>query len=131
MSDVYLTEPQGNKDQPWFANQVIELEIDGEIWSAEGFLSTLLAIEGQLGRMRAEGEVNAPRPLDMDLLIWGDQIMETGFLNVPHPRMRDRAFVLIPMAEIAPDYVFPDGTSIKDALAAIEYKVEGNKIWQD
>lgn len=131
MSEVYQTEPQGNKEQPWFSNQVVELEIDGEIWAPEGFLSCMTAIEAQLGRMReAEGE-NGPRPIDMDVLLWGDAVMDTGFMITPHPRMMERAFVLVPMAEIAPDLVFPDGTNIQDALKAIEYKVEGRKIWQD
>jgi 2-amino-4-hydroxy-6-hydroxymethyldihydropteridine diphosphokinase len=118
VSDYYETEPQGEvKDQPWFTNQVIQLEIDAEIWSPPGFLSTCTAIEAKMGRTRAVP--GGPRPLDMD------------FLTLPHPRAKDRAFVLVPLKEIAPDFVFPDGTTVDEALEAIEYRQEGRKLWQD
>ncbi|WP_083465662.1 2-amino-4-hydroxy-6-hydroxymethyldihydropteridine diphosphokinase [Desulfovibrio brasiliensis] len=129
MSGLYETEPQEKKDQPWFANQVIELAVDPEIWSPEGFLSCLQAIEGQLGRTRQEP--NGPRVLDMDLIAWGDLVQETGYLDLPHPKAKERAFVLLPLKEIIPDFVFPDGLGINEALSAIEYKIEGNRIWQD
>jgi len=129
-STTYLTEPQGEiKDQPWFTNQIVKLKIDAEIWAAAGFLSTCTAIEAQMGRERQEP--GGPRPLDMDIIAWGDTVMESDFLTLPHPRAKDRAFVLVPLKEIEPDYVFPDGTHIDDALKAIEYRMEGNKIWQD
>lgn len=129
-SEYYQTEPQGEiKDQPWFTNQVVELEIDAEIWSPEGFLSTCKAIEGQLGRTC--GEKDGPRPLDMDILLWGDSVQENDFLTLPHPRATRRAFVLIPLKEIAPDLVFPDGTTIDQALDSISYRMEDRKIWQD
>jgi len=129
VSEYYVTEPQGEvKDQPWFTNQVIELEIDAEIWSPPGFLSTCTAIEAKMGRTRTiEG---GPRPLDMDIIAWGDLEMTMDFLTLPHPRAKERAFVLIPLKEIAPDYVFPDGTTIDEALRAIDYRQEGLKIWQ-
>ncbi len=130
VSEYYQTEPQGNvKDQPWFTNQIIKLEIDAEIWAAPGFLSTCTAIEASLGRERCEP--GGPRPLDMDIVAWGDVVMESEFLTLPHPRAKERAFVLVPLKEIAPDFVFPDGISIDQALAEIEYRQEGNKIWQD
>lgn len=129
-SDTYLTEPQGEiKDQPWFTNQIIKLEIDAEIWAPSGFLSTCTAIEAQMGRERQEP--GGPRPIDMDIIAWGDVTMESDFLTLPHPRAKERAFVLIPLKEIEPDYVFPDGTPIDEALAAIDYTIDGNKIWQD
>lgn len=129
-SGTYLTEPQGEiKDQPWFTNQIVKLEIDAEIWAPSGFLSTCTAIEAQMGRERQE--TGGPRPIDMDIIAWGDTVMESDFLTLPHPRAKDRAFVLVPLKEIEPDYVFPDGTTIDDALAAIEYKMEDNKIWQN
>ncbi|MFH1915226.1 MAG: 2-amino-4-hydroxy-6-hydroxymethyldihydropteridine diphosphokinase [Pseudomonadota bacterium] len=130
MSSIYQTEPQGAvKDQPWFANQLIKLEIDAEIWAAAGFLSTCTAIEAQLGRIRQVP--GGPRPLDMDIIAWGDTVMSTDFLTLPHPRARERAFVLVPLKEIAPDFTFPDGTTVDEALAAISYRQEGLKIWQD
>lgn len=129
MSGLYRTEPQEKKEQPWFTNQVIELAIDPEIWSPEGFLSCLQAIEGQLGRTRQEP--NGPRVLDMDLIAWDDVVQETGYLDLPHPRADKRAFVLIPLKEIAPEFVFPDGRGVDTALGDIEYRLEGNNIWQD
>ncbi|MBG0789970.1 MAG: 2-amino-4-hydroxy-6-hydroxymethyldihydropteridine diphosphokinase [Desulfovibrionaceae bacterium] len=130
VSDYYVTEPQGDvKDQPWFTNQVIELEIDAEIWSPPGFLSTCTAIEAKMGRTRTVP--GGPRPLDMDIIAWGDVEMDMDFLTLPHPRAKERAFVLVPLKEIAPDFVFPDGTTIDAALEAIDYRIEGNKIWQD
>ncbi len=129
-SSCYLTEPQGEvKDQPWFTNQVIKLEIDAEIWAASGFLSTCTAIEAQMGRERQEP--GGPRPIDMDIIAWGDTVMEGDFLTLPHPRAKDRAFVLIPLKEVEPDFTFPDGTTVDQALEAIEYRMEGEKIWQD
>jgi len=130
VSEYYETEPQGEiKDQPWFTNQVIKLEIDAEIWSAPGFLSTCTAIEAKMGRTRAVP--GGPRPLDMDIIAWGDVEMDMDFLTLPHPRAKKRAFVLIPLKELAPDFVFPDGTTIDEALDAIDYRVEGGKIWQE
>lgn len=104
------------------------MEIDAEIWSAPGFLSTCTAIEAQLGRDRQIP--GGPRTLDMDILAWGDTVMEGDFLTLPHPRAKERAFVLIPLQEIAPDFVFPDGTEIEAALKAIDYRMEDDKIWQ-
>ena len=130
VSEYYETEPQGEiKDQPWFTNQVIKLEIDAEIWSPPGFLSTCTAIEAKMGRTRSVP--GGPRPLDMDIIAWGDVEMDMDFLTLPHPRAKERAFVLVPLKELAPDFVFPDGTTIDEALNAIDYKMEGNKIWQD
>ncbi|MBN2141351.1 MAG: 2-amino-4-hydroxy-6-hydroxymethyldihydropteridine diphosphokinase [Desulfovibrionaceae bacterium] len=128
-SAVYLTEPQGEKDQEWFANQVVGLEIDPVIWSPEGVMSTLLAIEAQLGRER--GEPGGPRVIDLDLLLWDDLVMQSDFLTLPHPRMLKRAFVLVPLREIAPDLVLPGAGSVEQCLAALDYRVEGQRIWQD
>ena len=129
-SGYYLTEPQGEiRDQPWFTNQVVKLEIDAEIWAPAGFLSTCTAIEAKMGRERQQP--GGPRPLDMDIIAWGDTVIEDDFLTLPHPRAKQRAFVLVPLKEIEPDFVFPDGTTVNQALESIEYRQEGNKIWQD
>ncbi len=109
-------------------NQVIKLEIDAEIWSPQGFLSTCTAIEAQLGRERLVP--GGPRPLDMDIISWGDVVEEGEFLTLPHPRAKERAFVLVPLKEIAPDFVFPDGTTIDEALDAIDFRMEEDRIWQ-
>jgi 2-amino-4-hydroxy-6-hydroxymethyldihydropteridine diphosphokinase len=129
MSSTYVTEPQGPvTDQPWFLNQVAWYKVDKEIWSPEGFLSALLAIEDQMARER--GEPGGPRIIDLDLLLFGELEQTTGFLDVPHPRMLERAFVLVPLLEIAPDLVLPDGTSAKEVLAKLDYKIEDGRISQ-
>lgn len=129
-SSTYLTEPQGEiKDQPWFTNQIVKLEIDAEIWAPAGILSTCTAIEAQMGRERQLP--GGPRPIDIDIVAWGDTVMESDFLTLPHPRAKERAFVLVPLKEIEPDFTFPDGTHIDDAIKSIDYRMEGNKIWQD
>lgn len=128
VSSVYETEPQGLKGQPWFFNQVAKYQVDPEIWAPEGFLSSLSAIENQM--LRARGVTDGPRVIDLDLLLFGDKIQTTGYLDLPHPRMLERAFVLVPLAELEPNLVFPDGTTIKEALSAIEFRQEGTKIWQ-
>jgi 2-amino-4-hydroxy-6-hydroxymethyldihydropteridine diphosphokinase len=130
LSSTYWTEPQGLKDQPWFCNQVAVLEVDPVIWSPEGVLSTLLAIEAQMGRERS-GEHFGPRTIDLDIIAYGDLEQESDFLYVPHPRAKDRAFVLVPLQEVEPGYVFPDGLHIKDALSALNYQLDGDKIWQE
>nr|WP_081434587.1 2-amino-4-hydroxy-6-hydroxymethyldihydropteridine diphosphokinase [Maridesulfovibrio salexigens] len=129
-SETYETEPQGLKDQPWFKNQVVRFDVDPELWSAEGFLSTLQAVEGQMDRVR--DVKNGPRTIDLDIILFGDRVINSGaYLTVPHPRALDRAFVLLPMTDIDPELVFPDGTSVTDALKKIDYRTEGNKIYQD
>ncbi|MGE4292288.1 MAG: 2-amino-4-hydroxy-6-hydroxymethyldihydropteridine diphosphokinase [Desulfovibrio sp.] len=129
MSSTYLTEPQGLvTNQPWFMNQVAWYKVDKEIWSPEGFLSALLAIEDQMARER--GEPGGPRIIDLDLLLFDNLEQTTGFLDLPHPRMRERAFVLVPLLEIAPDLVLPDGTSAQDALDKLEYQLEDGRITQ-
>lgn len=67
----------------------------------------------------------------MDIIAWGDIEIDGEFLTLPHPRAKERAFVLVPLKEIAPEYVFPDGTTVDQALDAIQFRQEGNKIWQD
>lgn len=70
-------------------------------------LAALLAIESRLGRERREGERNAARTIDMDILLFGDAVIDDPGVTVPHPRMQDRLFVMAPVAEIAPDWVHP------------------------
>ena len=80
---------------------------------------------------RTRGEPDGPRVMDIDLLLFGDRVMQGGYLTLPHPRMRERAFVLVPLFEIAPDLVFPDGVALRQALAQVRHRVEGNRIWQE
>lgn len=92
-------------------------------------MSVLLAIEAQMGRARTE--VDGPRVIDLDLLLFGDLVMDTEFLTLPHPKLSRRAFMLVPLKDLAPNLVFPDGRTIDEALAAVQYRQEGLKIWQD
>lgn len=133
LSRVYLTEPQEHKDQPWFANQVARLEIDDSI-SARDLLEILAGIEAEMGRSRrgraTDVERYGPRIIDLDILLFGDEIHTGEDLAVPHPRMKGRAFVLVPLAEIAPDLVLPDGTTVESALSALDYGLDGHLIYQ-
>ncbi len=97
-SSLYRTAPVGYLDQPDFVNAVAELEtrLDPPV-----LLSQLLSIEQRFGRKRSTR--NAPRTLDLDMLLYGDRQMQTKNLTLPHPRMAERAFVLVPLAEIAPE----------------------------
>jgi len=96
-SALYHTEPVGGPPQGWFLNAVIGGET---AMSPEALLAQCLEVELQLGRIR--GARNGPRVLDIDLLLFGDEVRETATLTLPHPRLHERLFVLIPLSEIAP-----------------------------
>ncbi len=102
VSSLYETEPMGFADQPSYLNAVIEI-VTG--FSPEGLLVELQAIELAHGRERSFP--NAPRTLDLDLLLYGELEIDTPQLIVPHPRMHERAFVLTPLVEIAPAVTVP------------------------
>ena len=101
-SGWYLTEPVPRSDQPWFVNAVVSLATE---LGAEDLLTVLQAIERRFGRVR--GEPNAPRVLDLDILDYQGEVMNATSLVMPHPRLHERRFVLIPIAEIAPDWQHP------------------------
>ena len=101
-SSFYRSAPLGHADQPDFLNAVAQLET---ALPAERLLGELHAIEASHGRSRSFA--NAPRTLDLDLLLFGKVVLETPALTLPHPRMHERAFVLQPLVEIAPDTVIP------------------------
>ena len=111
-SSLYRTAPVGLKNQPDFINAVVALETG---LSPQALLEQLFAIELQVGRQRSVK--NAPRTLDLDLLLHGDCVLDTPQLTLPHPRMHERAFVLAPLAEIAPQAAIP-GRGRVDALLA-------------
>ncbi len=127
-SPVYRTEPQGKKDQPWFANQVLAVLCNG--LAALDLLAALHGIETDMGRSRAGEERFGPRVADLDLLLFGSEVREEGGLTLPHPRMRERAFVLVPLADLAPGLVFPDGDTVADALEELDFLREGDAIHQ-
>lgn len=106
-SRLYETAPVGVLDQPWFVNAAAELHTD---LSPAELLCTLKRIEQELGRRpsRRWGE----RAIDLDLLLYDHLVLETDQLIVPHPRLWERLFVLLPLAELAPDLRAPDGRSI-------------------
>ena len=97
MSSLYRTAPVGKTDQDWFVNAVGKVDTD---LSAKELFNECIEIERALKRVRRERW--GPRTIDLDVLLYGDQIFDTDDLQVPHPRMHERAFVLIPLAELEP-----------------------------
>lgn len=103
-SSLYSTDPVGYADQPRFVNGVVGLETE---LAPRELLSRLLAIEHEFKRDRSSGIPNGPRTLDLDILLMGDLEVSEGGLEIPHPRLADRAFVLIPLNEVAPQAIIP------------------------
>lgn len=111
-SSLYETEPVEVADQPWFINAAAALET---ALAPEALLEALLAVEAGFGRVRKVDK--GPRPLDLDLLLYGDLIVSTKDLTLPHPRMTGRRFVLAPLAEIAATLRHPvENVTIKELL---------------
>ena len=105
-SSLYSTEPVGFAEQPRFINAVVALETELD---PQKLLKRLLAIEQEFGRDRTTGFANGPRTLDLDILLLGDLKVAEAGLEIPHPRMAERAFVLVPLNEIAPHLVDSGG----------------------
>ena len=130
VSSLYRTEPQGRKDQPWFLNQVIRLDCDDDV-TADALLDFLLESERAMGRVRDAADHFGPRVIDMDLLLFGNERRSGDeHLILPHPRMAQRAFVLVPLLEIAPELVMPDGKCVKSLLEKLSWRLEGSAIFQ-
>ena len=129
-SSYYETEPQGRKDQPWFLNQVLCLECSGEV-TALSLLNAMLEKESELGRVRDPNDRFGPRVIDMDLLLFGQEVHNAdSHLIVPHPRMHERAFVLVPLAELAPEQIVPGLGTVENLLKMLDYRLEGSAIFQ-
>ncbi|MGV8943803.1 2-amino-4-hydroxy-6-hydroxymethyldihydropteridine diphosphokinase [Thermomonas sp.] len=114
-SKLYRTRAWGQTEQPDFINAAAVLETG---LGARELLDKLLALERDFGRVRVEGERWGPRTLDLDLLVFGDAVIDEPGLQVPHPHLHQRAFALLPLAEIAPDVSIP-GVGIVGELATV------------
>lgn len=115
-SHLYETEPVGRPPQPRFLNGAVEVECST---TPRELLAALHRIEAALGRTRPAP--NMPRTIDLDLLLWGDTVLDEPGLTVPHPRMHERWFVLRPLADMAPDVRHPVlGLTAKELAAKVE-----------
>jgi 2-amino-4-hydroxy-6-hydroxymethyldihydropteridine diphosphokinase len=115
ISSLYETEPVGYLEQPAFLNAVVALNTE---LAPVDLLQALLGIERDLGRTRSFQ--NAPRTIDLDLLLVDDVTLEATEMTLPHPRLHERAFVLVPLAELAPEMVHPvSGQTMRQVLSAL------------
>ena len=120
-SSLYKTEPIGPKDQPWFLNQVIRVETE---LSPQELLKTALNIELDMGRQHI-GDHWGPRNVDIDILFYNQDQIYSPLLRIPHKEIINRRFVLIPMKDIAPDFVHPEhNMTISDILEDLEQRDE-------
>jgi 2-amino-4-hydroxy-6-hydroxymethyldihydropteridine diphosphokinase len=115
-SSLYETAPQGLLDQPWYLNQVIEVETT---LLPRQLLKRLLNIEHDMGRRRTVR--NGPRTIDLDIVLYGSSLIHTKELTVPHPRMSERRFVLEPLAELAAELRHPESkATMRELLAKVQ-----------
>ncbi|KMY55983.1 2-amino-4-hydroxy-6-hydroxymethyldihydropteridine pyrophosphokinase [Bacillus sp. FJAT-27231] len=125
LSSIYETEPVGYTDQPAFLNMVIQVTTS---LSAEELLDLCLSIEQELGRIREFKW--GPRIIDLDILMYNQDNIESEKLIVPHPRMHERAFVLVPLIEINPNICSPESDMpLEEALSSIEER-KGVRLWK-
>ncbi len=127
ISSLYHTQPQDDPHQPWFWNQVLRLQTS---LSPQQLLEATQGIETALGRRREMERRFGPRPIDIDLLLFGTMEIHSESLRIPHPRLTHRAFVLIPLLELDPQLTLPDGTTLQAVLACLSYTSIGCRIWQ-
>lgn len=115
VSRWFESAPVPASDQPWFVNGVARLDTD---LTPEDLLRALHDVEAEFGRVR--GERNAPRVLDLDLLAYDDVLVVAADIEIPHARLHQRAFVVLPLGDIAPDWVHPAlGQNLKDLAAKL------------
>lgn len=122
-SSLYRTAPIGGPKQDDYLNGVVKFLSSR---TPEAVLCEISRIEKEAGRQRTVP--NGPRTLDIDILLWDRRMIKTPSLTIPHPRLYERRFVLEPLAEIDPDLIFPDGTSIQLRLDAVLGQ-EVHRLW--
>lgn len=115
VSTLRVTDPVGYADQPRFLNGAAAVETT---LGPRELLEHMLAVERNLGRLR-DGARFGPRTIDLDLLLYGDAVVSEPGLEIPHPRLTERAFVLEPLAELDPDLVIPGRGPVRDFLAGL------------
>ena len=116
MSSFYETEPWGIKEQPDFVNAVMGVETE---LPPKALLAHLKSVEAGMGRENAERW--GPRTVDLDIIFYGGLVMDEDGLTIPHPAAHERAFVMVPLAEIAPDFVHPIiGKSVSDIAKSLD-----------
>ena len=116
-SSFYRTPAWGREDQPDFINAVALVETS---LPPRALLDLLLAVEAGFGRRRVEGERWGPRTLDLDLLLYGDAVIDEPGLRVPHPHLHERAFALVPLLDVLPDARIPAYGAARDAVSVLE-----------
>jgi 2-amino-4-hydroxy-6-hydroxymethyldihydropteridine diphosphokinase len=116
VSTLRETDPVGYEDQPRFVNGAVELKTT---LSPRALLERLLAIERRLGRVRGQGPRFGPRTIDLDLLLYGDEVVDEPGLQVPHPRLHERRFALEPLAELDPTLEIPGRGPVQTLLAGL------------
>lgn len=122
-SRVYETEPIGVTDQPRFLNMVVEVEIADEM-AARELLVLVKQIESDVGRTKRERW--GPREIDIDVLLMGEERVKEGDFEIPHPRMWERAFVMAPLAELAPEVKGPMGETVAEIAERLRREQEIN-----
>ena len=125
VSSAYDTEPVGNVNQPRFLNLVCQVYTR---LAPQALLALAKGIECKLGRTSGTQQ---PRPIDIDILFYGDLVLDTPELVIPHPRLANRAFVLVPLAEIAPDLIHPVYRKTIKELLARSTETQGVLKWQN
>ena len=121
MSPFYGSAAIGPGQQPDYVNAVAQIDTT---LSPQALLTALQLVEQQQGRERGP-ERWLPRTLDLDILLYGDQVVNQPHLHIPHPRMCERNFVLLPLQDLAPDLVLPDGRRVRD----LAQDCDRNGIW--